>query len=64
MARLPAWLVIDAVAEGRLQKVLQEPQPFGYALSAVWPQARALPLKTRVVIDMLVERLPPLLDAR
>jgi DNA-binding transcriptional LysR family regulator len=56
--------VADAVAEGRLQKVLQEPQPFGYALSAVWPQARALPLKTRVVIDMLAERLPPLLDAR
>lgn len=64
LARLPAWLVIDAVAEGRLQKVLQEPHPFGYALSAVWPQARALPLKTRVVIDMLAERLPPLLDAR
>ncbi|MES2609980.1 MAG: LysR family transcriptional regulator, partial [Pseudomonadota bacterium] len=57
-----------ACAAFRLQKVLEEPQPFGYALSAVWPQARAraraLPLKTRVVIDLLAERLPPLLAAR
>lgn len=63
MARPPAWLVADAVAEGRLQKVLQEPRPFGYPLRAVWPPVRALPLKTRVVIDILAEGLP-LLDAR
>ncbi len=64
MARLPAWLVADALASGQLLKVFEEPRPFGYALSAVWPQARALPLKTRVVIDLLAERLPPLLNAR
>ncbi|MFC4275496.1 LysR family transcriptional regulator [Achromobacter aloeverae] len=63
LARLPRWLVADAVAEGRLVPVFDEPHPFGYALNAVWPHARALPLKTRVVIDMLAQRLPPLLAA-
>ncbi len=64
MARLPAWLVADALADGRLLRVFDEPRPFGYALHAVWPQARALPLKTRVVIDLLAERMPPLLAVR
>lgn len=64
MARLPAWLVADALADGRLVGVFEEPRPFGYALNAVWPQARALPLKTRVVIDLLAERMPPLLAVR
>ena len=41
-----------------------EAQPYGYELPAVWPQARALPQKTRVVIDTLAERLPPLLALR
>jgi hypothetical protein len=27
-------------------------------LQAVWPQARALPLKTRAAIDLLVNRIP------
>lgn len=63
LARLPGWLVADAVTEGRLVQVFTEPYPFGYALHAVWPQTRALPMKTRVVIDMLVERLAPLLAA-
>lgn len=61
MARLPAWRVVDALKEGRLLQVFDEPLPFGYALNAVWPQARALPLETRVVIDMLADRTPPLL---
>ncbi|MGJ7493069.1 LysR family transcriptional regulator [Variovorax sp. ZT4R33] len=64
MARLPTWLVAEALAEGRLLRVFEESQPFGYPLHAVWPQARALPQKTRVVIDLLAERLPLLLAAR
>lgn len=64
MARLPAWLVTDALADGRLRQVFEEPRPFGYALNAVWPKARALPLKTRVVIDLLAQRMPSLLAAR
>jgi DNA-binding transcriptional LysR family regulator len=64
LARLPAWLVADALADGRLLRVFEEPRPFGYALHAVWLHARALPPKTRAVIDLLAERLPPLLAAR
>ena len=51
-------------ADGRLVRVFEEPRPFGYALHAVWLHARALPPKTRAVIDLLAERLPPLLAAR
>lgn len=61
IARLPSWLVADALADGRLLRVFEETRPFGYALNAVWPQARALPLKTRVVIDLLAQRMPLLL---
>ncbi|AVS74606.1 LysR family transcriptional regulator [Paracidovorax cattleyae] len=63
LARLPAWLVADALAAGTLVQVFAEPQPYGYALQAVWPQARALPLKTRAAIDLLAHRLPGLLAA-
>lgn len=58
LTRLPNWLVADAIAEGSLRRVFEEPVPYGYALQALWPQARALPLKTRVAIDMLASRLP------
>jgi DNA-binding transcriptional LysR family regulator len=44
--------------------VFEETRPFGYELHAVWPQARALPQKMRVLIDLLAERLPPLLAPR
>lgn len=64
MARLPAWLVADALATGQLTRVFEETHPFGYALNAVWSQARALPLKTRVLVDLLAQELPPLLALR
>ena len=58
LTRLPAWLVADALAAGTLVRVFEEPEPYGYVLQAVWPQARALPLKTRAAIDLLVSRIP------
>jgi len=58
LTRLPAWLVADAIEAGTLVRVFEEPVPYGYALQAVWPQARALPPKTRVAIDLLAGRLP------
>ncbi|MEH3085345.1 MAG: LysR family transcriptional regulator [Xylophilus ampelinus] len=64
LARLPAWLVADALADGRLVRVFEEPRPFGYPLHALWPQARALPRRMRVVIDLLADRMPALLAAR
>ncbi|HAU57275.1 MAG TPA: LysR family transcriptional regulator [Comamonadaceae bacterium] len=63
LARLPAWLVADALRDGTLVQLFDEPQPFGYELNVVWPHTRYLPLKTRVVVDLMLERLPPLLAA-
>ena len=57
LTRLPEWLVEDELNAGTLVRVFAEPQPYGYVLNAIWPKARALPLKTRVAIDRLVERL-------
>jgi len=64
LARLPAWLVADALAAGTLVRVFDEPQPFGFALHVIRSRSRYLPLKTRVVTDWLAEHLPPLLAAR
>ncbi|BEP96024.1 LysR family transcriptional regulator [Acidovorax sp. A79] len=64
IARLPKWLAAEPVAAGTLVKVFDEARPFGYELHAVWPQARALPRRTRVVIDALAAQLPALLGTR
>jgi len=64
LARLPAWLAADALAAGTLERVFEEPRPFGFALHVIRPAGRYLPHKTRVVIDWLAEHLPPLLAAR
>lgn len=64
LTRLPIWLAADAVAAGRLVRVFEEPVLYGYALQAVWPQSRALPLKTRAAIELLAQRLPQRLEPR
>lgn len=63
LVRLPCWLVAPAVAAGQLVRVFDEPVPFGFPLHLLWPHSRRLPLKTRVVIDLLGQRLPALLSA-
>lgn len=62
IARLPQWLAAQAVAAGTLVPLFSEARPFGYALHAVWPSARALPRRTRVVIDTLAAQLPSVLE--
>ena len=61
ITRIPQWLAAPAVAAGTLVQLFEEARPFGYALHAVWPGTRALPRRTRVVIDTLAERLPAVL---
>ncbi len=63
LARLPVWLAAREVAAGRLVRVFEEPLLFGFELNAVWPRMRTLPMKVRVVIDLLAERLPGLMAA-
>jgi DNA-binding transcriptional LysR family regulator len=58
LVRVPTWLVGDALASGRLLQVFEEARPYEYELHAVWPATRSLPCKTRVLIDLLVARLP------
>ena len=64
ITRIPHWLAADAVRAGTLVQVFDEPQPFGYELHAIWLQGRSMPLKTRVAIDCLVQRMPSLLGLK
>lgn len=63
LARLPVWMAARDVVAGRLVRVFEEPLPFGFELNAVWPRMRTLPMKMRVVIDVLAARLPGLMAA-
>lgn len=62
LAFLPSWLVADDLAAGRLA-FLFEGAPPGMAIHVVRPAARVVALKTRVVVDALVEGMPALLAA-
>ena len=64
LARLPTWLAAPALSSGALVRVFDEAQPYGYELNAIWPQTRVMPLRLRVMIDRLVQRLPALLECR
>ncbi|MBB6482851.1 LysR family transcriptional regulator [Rhizobium lusitanum] len=58
---LPCWLVRDHVYAGRLAQVLNvSSRPVN--IYAVWPQTPHLPLKMRVIIDLLAARLPGIMD--
>ncbi|MDB5817026.1 MAG: DNA-binding transcriptional regulator, LysR family [Rhizobacter sp.] len=61
LGRVPVWMAAKDVQAGRLVRVFDEPMPFGYELNAIWPRTRSLPMRLRVVIDLLVERLPRLM---
>jgi DNA-binding transcriptional LysR family regulator len=61
LARVPVWMAAREVEAGRLVRVFDEPTPFGYELNAIWPRMKTLPMKVRVVIDLLLERLPALM---
>ena len=56
---LPAFIVFDALQSGALVEVLGDWQVPQLGIYAVYPQTRALPAKTRVLIDFLVERFGP-----
>lgn len=64
LVRVPTWLAAPLLNNGTLVRVFDEPKPYGYELTAIWPQARVMPLRLRVTIDRLLERLPALLEAR
>lgn len=59
---LPRFAIEDDLASGRLRVVLPQwtPQPaFGSTAWALWQPQRVMPLKLRVMVDFLLERLAP-----
>ncbi|WP_370679199.1 LysR family transcriptional regulator [Comamonas sp. GB3 AK4-5] len=59
VAVLPAWLVEADLASGALQRLLPAYNLPQQAISAVFPNSRHLPRKTRAFIDFLCEHLGP-----
>ncbi|MBN8482558.1 MAG: LysR family transcriptional regulator [Xanthomonadales bacterium] len=56
---LPTFIAFDALQDGRLVPLLGDWQVPPIGIHAVYPQTRALPAKTRALIDFLVERFGP-----
>lgn len=52
----PTFIACDALRDGSLVRVLPEWEPAPTAIHAIYPQTRALPAKTRLLIDFLIER--------
>jgi DNA-binding transcriptional LysR family regulator len=58
---LPVWLAADALRGGALVRVLPREAIAHQPIHLVWPKQRHLPCRMRTAIDLLVERIPPLL---
>ncbi len=57
----PAWLVQDLIDDGRLVRLLPEwEMPVPHALHLVYASRRYLPLRTRVFLQFMTERIPAL----
>lgn len=59
LALLPTFIVAERLQRGELVQVLADWKVPDIAIHAVYPQARSLPAKTRLLIDFLVERFGP-----
>jgi DNA-binding transcriptional LysR family regulator len=59
MCVAPTFLAWKMLREGRLVRVLPEWQIPDIGINAVYPAGRAVPAKTRSLIDFLVERFGP-----
>ena len=53
LAHLPAFIVADALATGRLQRVLEAFEPPPYTLYALYPSRHFVPAKVRLFVDYL-----------
>jgi DNA-binding transcriptional LysR family regulator len=56
LAILPAWSVVDAVADGKMEIVLTDYAVPASALHAVYPETRWISLRARSFLDVLVAR--------
>jgi DNA-binding transcriptional LysR family regulator len=58
IAWLPSWLARKHLDSGELREVLPGQPSVSYAINALWPYTVHLPLKTRLAVDELVDKLP------
>ncbi|MCL7943644.1 LysR family transcriptional regulator [Marinobacter sp. ATCH36] len=59
LIQVPDYMAVDAVADGRLKEVLEIFRPSALPISVVYPSARMLPPRVRVLIDALVSNGTP-----
>lgn len=59
IALLSTWLIDDHLRSGRLISILPEIETRGFPIHALWPHARHMAPKVRVVVDELVNRFLP-----
>ncbi|MBA2673320.1 LysR family transcriptional regulator [Ramlibacter sp.] len=64
LVALPCWLVGERVRTGVLKRLLARHTIANHAVRLLWPRTRQLPFRVRTAIDMLAERVPPLLSVR
>lgn len=58
LAWLPYWLIRDDITAGRLTTVLNHVPSYIFDTHALWPQTLNLPLRVRLAIEVLEQRLP------
>jgi DNA-binding transcriptional LysR family regulator len=59
IAHLPTWIIASELASGRLERLLSPDLVESGSVYAVWPAARTLAPKVRIVVDELVQRFSP-----
>jgi len=64
LAWIPVWLAKSHLDSGSLTEVLCGQPSFSFENYAVWPEARHLPLRVRLAIDVLAAELPARLNHR
>lgn len=57
LAILPVWMVNDALKTGKMVEVMPTCKPPPLPIHAVYPKSRHTPLKVRVLVDFLQERM-------
>jgi len=62
LAWIPVWLAKPHLDSGTLVEVLRHQPSFLFDNHAVWPEARHLPLRVKLAIDMLAAELPARLN--
>ena len=61
LAWLPDWLVRERLANGELVSVMNEQHHITMECHVLWPNAAHMPIRVRLAVDALVEKLPQMM---